>query len=77
MRPLVCECGKTYTTGTEAVEHAKTTLHKVSGLYFSQRKEVEEYFHARGFCMHEPQTLDSGAVTVCIATTPLAGGGKA
>jgi hypothetical protein len=69
---FVCECGEQFESGRPAVTHAKQNLHRVRGLYFSQRMEVEEHFHACGICTHVTQRVDGGFKTVCIANNPVA-----
>lgn len=67
MRAVECECGETFTSGRDAVDHGKRTLHKVTGLFFSHRLELEEHFHRCGICTHVSQVLGGGARTICIA----------
>lgn len=71
MSTVTCECGETFESPREAVAHAKANLHRVNGLYFSHRKEVEEHFHSCGICTHVSRSLD-GCVSVCIASNPVA-----
>ena len=67
-----CECGQEFESPREAVTHAKESLHKVRGLYYSHRLEIEEHFHQCGICTHVVEVCDDGARTVCIANNPVA-----
>ena len=72
MRNVVCECGEQFESPRGAVTHAKANLHRVQGLYFSHRLEVEEHFHACGICTHVEHRFEDGARTICIAGNPVA-----
>jgi hypothetical protein len=71
MRDVVCECGARFDSPRDAVEHGKKMVHRISGLYYAHRKELEEFFHQCGFCTHEKRWLGGGATTRCIASNAI------
>lgn len=72
LRVPICECGARFESPQAAVTHAKENLHRVTGLYYSHRLEVEEHFHACGICTHVEHRFEDGVRTICSACNPVA-----